>query len=80
MDDILVTSNDQAKINKVKQFLDKEYTKKDLGQAGFFLGIELHHTDIGILVGQHKYIHNIILETNMLDCRSCDPLCLLVLN
>lgn len=73
MDDILVASNnDQPKINEVNQFLDKEFTIKDLAQADFFLGIELNQTKHGIFVGQHKYIHDILLEANMLDHISCD--------
>lgn len=64
--------NDQSKIAEVKEFLDREFTIKDLGQVDFFLGVELHHSNQGISVGQHKYIHDILVETNMVDYKSTD--------
>lgn len=37
--DILVTGDDQYKINNLKGFLSKEFKKKDLGLLKYFLGI-----------------------------------------
>lgn len=71
VDDILVTGNYEEKIFEVKQFLHKEFTIKDLGQANFFLRVEFHHTNKGIFVSQEKYILDTLSETNMLEAHSC---------
>lgn len=65
VDNILITRNSYIKINEVKQFLDLEFTIKDLGHIGFILGIKLQHTPQWILVSQQKYILDILNETNM---------------
>ena len=41
MDDTVLTSNDDSKINKVKDYLKSRYLIKYLGKLKFFLGIEI---------------------------------------
>lgn len=69
VDDILVNVNDDDRFNE--HFLDTELTIKDTGNAYYFLGIEIHQSSKGILVSQHKYILDILEETNMLDVKPC---------
>lgn len=41
VDDILVTGSSDKHIQKVKNFLNKQYIIKDLGKARYFLRIEI---------------------------------------
>ena len=50
VEDILLTGNDEAKIISLKAFLDTTFKSKDLAYAHFFLGIEILHTDQGLLL------------------------------
>lgn len=67
VDDILITGNDQNKIEEVKNFLDHEFTIKNLGEADLFLGMEIQQSEIGFQVSQTKYILDILQEYNMMD-------------
>ncbi|KAF1313386.1 Integrase catalytic core protein, partial [Globisporangium splendens] len=62
VDDMLIASNDQAMIAGVKQAISKRFKIKDLGQARFILGIEVHH-DISaktLSISQKSYIDSVI--------------------
>lgn len=50
VDDVLITSNSLALITMVKDSLHAVFTIKDLGSAHYFLGLEIHQTNVGILV------------------------------
>ena len=42
LDDILLVCNDVGLLHEIKQLLSKTFDMKDLGDASFFLGIEIH--------------------------------------
>ena len=42
MDDILPTSSDVNLLLETKKFLSSNFDMKDLGEASFILGIEIH--------------------------------------
>ena len=42
MDDILLASSDLGLLHETKRMLSKKFDMKDLGEASFVLGIEIH--------------------------------------
>lgn len=56
----------------VKKFLHKDFTIKDLGETDYFFGIQIKYTDFGIATSQQKFIHDILLELNMVNATPCD--------
>lgn len=62
IDDIVITSDDSAKIHN-------QFQTKDLGSLKYPLGIEIVQSLSDIVVSQWKYALNILTETSMLDCR-----------
>jgi hypothetical protein len=41
---------------------------KDLGTLNYFLGIEVHHYDHGLILTQEKYVRDLLNHTNMATC------------
>ncbi|KAL2231133.1 uncharacterized protein LOC110012714 [Sesamum indicum] len=65
VDDILITSASENSIMIVKNYLDKLFTVKHLGNAKYFLGLELAHSKQGLVVTQHKYAQDIIKDVGL---------------
>jgi Reverse transcriptase (RNA-dependent DNA polymerase) len=42
VDDILLASSDLDMLFETKRFLSKKFDKKDLGEASYVIGIEIH--------------------------------------
>lgn len=47
--------------------LSLEFALKDLGLLHYFLGIEVLHTPIGIILSQEKYAKDILTKTRMME-------------
>lgn len=71
VDDLLITGDDQAAINILKQKLDNAFTCKDLGEIRFFLGIEVSRNEKGTMLNQRKFVLDIIQQAGMTDCKPC---------
>jgi hypothetical protein len=65
VDDIIIVSSSSSATDKLLQQLCHEFAVKDLGRLNYFLGIEVHHTSLGLILMQHKYIRDLLLRTNM---------------
>ena len=58
MDDILLASSDVSLLLETKKFLSSKFDMKDLGEASFVLGIEIHRDrSKGVLGLSQKGIH-----------------------
>ena len=69
MDDILLASSDVSLLLETK-FLSSKFDMKDLGEASFVLGIEIHRDrSKGVLgLSQKAYIEKILKKFNMHKC------------
>lgn len=52
VDDILLTGNSILFIDHVKAALHAKFSIKDLGQAKYYLGLEIFRTDSGLLLSR----------------------------
>ena len=69
--DILLASNDLDLLNKTKGILTRTFDMKDLGEASFVLGIEIHRDRSQNLLGlsQHAYVDRVLKRFNMENCK-----------
>uniref|UniRef100_A0A2N9IWZ4 Integrase catalytic domain-containing protein n=1 Tax=Fagus sylvatica TaxID=28930 RepID=A0A2N9IWZ4_FAGSY len=74
VDDILLASNDLGLLRETKRFLFDNFEMKDLGEASFVLGIEIHRDrSRGILgLSQKSYISRVLERFNMSTCSAGD--------
>ena len=62
MDDILLASSDVNLLLEMKKFLSSKFDMKDLGEASFVLGIEIHRDRENEVLGlsQKAYLEKIL--------------------
>ena len=78
MDDILLASSDLGLLHETKRMLSKNFDMKDLGEASFVLGIEIHRNRSHGLLGlsQRTYVDRILERFNMQQCKpGIAPVC-----
>ena len=69
MDDMIITRDDKEEICILKEHLSREFEMKDLGQLKYFLGIEVLRSRGGIFISKRKYVLDLLVETDMVDCK-----------
>ncbi|GJZ59775.1 ribonuclease H-like domain-containing protein, partial [Tanacetum coccineum] len=72
VDDIIITGNNVAEIEKFKVFLKSKFMIKDLEKLKYFLRIEVVDTEKGIYLNQRKYVLDLLSEYGMLACKPVD--------
>ena len=74
VDDILLASSDLGLLHETKKLLSTNFEMKDLGEASFVLGIEIHHDrSRGLLGLSHKaYIRRVLERFDMQKCAPGD--------
>ncbi|CAL9029582.1 unnamed protein product, partial [Prunus brigantina] len=67
VDDILLASSDESLLYETKNFLSMNFEMKDLGEASYVLGIEIHRDRARGLLGlsQKAYIEKVLKRFNM---------------
>jgi hypothetical protein len=70
IDDILLASSDKNMFYETKRFLSSNFDMKDLGDASYVLGIEIHRDRTkGVLgLSQKSYIDRVLKRYNMHNC------------
>jgi hypothetical protein len=72
VDDILLASSDVHLLLEINGFLSSHFDMKDLGEASYVLGIEIHRDRRkGVLgLSQKSYIEKVLKKFNMHKCNS----------
>jgi len=68
IDDLIVTEDEEAEIEEFKENMKVVFENTDLRIIDYFLGLEVVHTQSGILLHQKKYILEVLKKFNMADC------------
>jgi hypothetical protein len=72
VDDILLTDKNSDLIQRLITLLSSEFKLRDLGDAHYFLGIEIAPTSMGLVLNQHKYALDILSHTGMSSFKPVD--------
>lgn len=72
VDNIILTTNDEAKMINLNNALSREFEIKNLGALRYFLSIEVARISSEISVSQWKYVFDLLEEIGMVECRPVD--------
>ena len=70
VDDPLITGSTLASIAFIKIALHDAFEISNLGLLRQFLGLEISQDCDGIMVTQSKYIEDLLINFNMVDCKA----------
>ncbi|KAK3017876.1 hypothetical protein RJ639_004172 [Escallonia herrerae] len=70
VDDLIISGNNHATIQRFKTYLNECFHMKDLGALKYFLGVEVARAPEGILLCQRKYALDIISEVGLLGAKA----------
>lgn len=68
VDDMLLTVNNPALIEKLLESLNTVFRMKDMGPVHYFLGVQVHHQAEGLFLNQSKYAQDLLVAAGMRDC------------
>jgi hypothetical protein len=70
VDDILLASNDLGFLHEIKQFIFQNFEMKDLGEASYVIGIEIHRDRKQriLKLSQKAYIEKVLERFRMKNC------------
>jgi histone deacetylase 1/2 len=66
-----VTSSSDSAIAALLKNLNHEFALKDLGDLHYFLGLEAHKQQNGLILNQEKYASDLLKRVGMDVCTSC---------
>jgi hypothetical protein len=68
INDIIITGDDEIHISKLKKQMMTSFKMSDLGDANYYLGVEILQTTDGIYFHQRGYLEKILECFGMIDC------------
>ena len=69
VDDVIIASNNQEAIHKLKSELNSCFKLKDLGDVMYFLGLEIARSSAGICISQRKHVLDLLSNFDYLGCK-----------
>lgn len=69
VDDILVASNNDGAVKEFIDELESHFKLRNLGEAKYFLGLEIARSKQGIYVCQRKYVLELLDDAGFLGCK-----------
>jgi histone deacetylase 1/2 len=70
IDDIILISSSDIASDRLIASLGLDFAVKDLGKLHYFVGLEVNHSDHGLVLTQKKYILDLLRRAGMLDCHT----------
>ncbi|CAL1391119.1 unnamed protein product [Linum trigynum] len=68
---MIILWDDKSEIRELTESLHQAFKLKELGEASYFLGLEIERSKHGILVSQQKYIRNLLSKYQFENCKPC---------
>ncbi|GMI66431.1 cysteine-rich RLK (RECEPTOR-like protein kinase) 8 [Hibiscus trionum] len=65
VDDMIITGDDEAEISRLRTDLSVRFEMKNLGEVGYFLGLEIEKTKQGYFVSQRRYAAGLLESFSM---------------
>ncbi|XP_019056003.1 PREDICTED: uncharacterized protein LOC109115891 [Nelumbo nucifera] len=69
VDDLLITGSSNSALTQLISQLSSTFALRDLREAHYFLGLELHRSSDGVHLSQRKYIHDLLFKTKMHEAK-----------
>jgi hypothetical protein len=68
VDDLVIIGTKDANVTAFKEEMKATFQMTDLGPLSFYLGIEVHQGDTGIMLRQTAYAKRIVELAGLIDC------------
>lgn len=69
VEDILLTVDDRATIQQLKEHLHRVFSIKDLGLLHYFLGLEVTYVPNGVMLSQHKFSIDLVKQSGIVPSK-----------
>jgi hypothetical protein len=70
VDDLVITGTKDVEVPAFKEEMKATFQMSDLGLLSFYLGIEVHQGDFGIMIRQTAYTKRVVELAGLTDCNS----------
>ncbi|XP_038887194.1 uncharacterized mitochondrial protein AtMg00810-like [Benincasa hispida] len=68
VDNIIITGNN-PKLTALIETLVVQFALKELGKLRYFLGVQVHYLESGLLMNQSKYVDDLLHKLQMTDVK-----------
>lgn len=69
VDDMFIMGSLQVLLDNIIVEIKMEFSKKDIGNLHYFIGVQVEKTTTSLLLSQYRYLNKVLGKAHMLDCR-----------